>query len=280
MIALFLTIFCSTSIALLLKLNDQRRGEPVILLTANYAVATLLSAFFVLQNPSATFSGWTLGFGSVLGGLFVLSFFAFSKVVQISGAALATVSARLSVMIPVFLSILFFNEIPSFFQLIGFLLTGLAIGFFYFSLGRRTHENLKQRDLVYILGLFFGIGINDFCLKLFQQWRPPTEQPFFLLVIFSSAAIYTLAYIRFRKLRFEKNTFFLGGILGVPNIFASFFLLAALADLPALLVYPAANIGTIGLTAVGAVFIWREHLNRFGRLALLTGAFAIVLLNF
>jgi drug/metabolite transporter (DMT)-like permease len=280
MIALFLTIFCSASIALLLKLNDQRHGNPVILLASNYVVAALVSFLFLLQNPAATFSGWTLGFGSVLGGSFVLSFFVFSKVVQISGAALATVSARLSVAIPVFLSILLFREIPSSIQLSGFLLTGLAISFFYFSLSRRANENLKRRDLVYILGLFFGIGLNDFSLKLFQQWRPPTEQPFFLLVIFSSAAIYTLAYIQFRKLRFEKNTFLLGGILGVPNIFASFFLLSALADLPALLVYPAANIGTIGLTALGAVIIWREKLNGFGRLALLTGAFAIVLLNF
>jgi drug/metabolite transporter (DMT)-like permease len=265
MISLFLTILCSTSIALLLKANNHRRGNLIILLMANYWVATLVSAIFWIQNQSAAFSWWTLGFGFCLGGLFVLSLFAFTQSVQIAGAALATVSARLSVALPVLLSIIFFKEMPSRFQLGGFLLTGAAIGCFYFSLNRYAKASLKIREYLYLLGLLLGIGINDFCLKLFQQWRPPTEQPLFLLAIFGSAFVYTLGYVLIMRVPLEKPTLVLGGVLGIPNIFSSFFLLGALATLPAILVYPVSNIGIIGLTALGAAVIWREQLNGWGR---------------
>lgn len=279
MISLILTVICSTSIALLLKFNDIRQGNPIVLLMANYFVATIISAFFFMRNQTAEFSGWTLGFGVGLGSLFVLSFFAFAKAVKIAGAALATVSSRLSVAIPVLFSIIFFREQPSLFQIGGFFLTGLTIICFYFSLNHRRKVRLKLTEYLYLLGLFLGIGFNDFCMKLFRQWRPETEKPLFLLAIFGSAWIYTLGFILIRKIRLEMPTLVWGGTLGVPNIFSSFFLLGALAALPAIMVYPVTNIGIILLTTLLAALIWQERLNSFGRLALVVGIGAIILLN-
>ncbi|MBK9099699.1 MAG: hypothetical protein IPM14_16640 [bacterium] len=72
---LLLVILCSTSIALILKFNDTRKGELIVLLAGNYLVASSIALILLLINPSAKFSSQTLLFGAALGFLFVITFF-------------------------------------------------------------------------------------------------------------------------------------------------------------------------------------------------------------
>ncbi len=138
---------------------------------------------------------------------------------------------------------------------------------------------INFKGYVYLLLVLVGIGINDFCMKIFQEWRPSTEKPLFIFTIFGSAFLITLTVILIRKIRPDKSVVRLGMLLGIPNMFSTFFMLAALAQLSAIVVYPVTNIGIILLTSVLAFMIWKENLNRFGQLALLTGVIAIVLMG-
>ncbi|MFC1502540.1 EamA family transporter [bacterium] len=277
MIFLLLTIACSTSIALILKQNDIRKGNTIVLLMGNYLVASLISLIVLCFTPNIQFSIETLIFGAILGSLFVYSFFAFAKAVSIAGTALAAVSSRLSVIIPIILSILLFHEIPGMTHYIGFAFTLITILLFYHSLKDITAGPLRWMDIFYLLVLLVGIGINDFCMKLFQQWRPVSEKPLFLFSIFTFSFLYTAGYILLRKIPIIKSTAIRGALLGIPNVFSTFFLLGALSRLPAILVYPSVNIGVILLTTISAALIWNEKLNRYGRWALLSGIIAIVL---
>ncbi len=85
MLALLLTVLCSSSIALIIKQNDIRGGNPLLLLAGNYFIAALISFGFVLADKKAVVSIETLVFGTLLAFLFVGSFFAFTKAV---GAAI------------------------------------------------------------------------------------------------------------------------------------------------------------------------------------------------
>ena len=127
--------------------------------------------------------------------------------------------------------------------------------------------------------MLVGIGFNDFLLKVFNQWRPSEEKSFFLLSIFGSAFIYTLVYSLVKKNRIEKKTIITGAILGVPNVFSSFFLIDALKQIPAIIVFPSSNISIIILTAIGAFLFWKETLNNYGKIALLIGLISIGLLS-
>ena len=279
MLPLLLTIFCSTSIALILKQNDSRKGDAITLLMGNYLVAAGISFFLILIKSDVNFSFPTLFFGMTLALLFVASFFSFAKAVGAAGTALATVSSRLSVVVPVILSILIYRETPTSLQLAGFAFTLLTIGFFYRSLRNLSRGPLRLTEYFYLMAVLIGIGINDFAMKVFKQWRPATEEPFFLLTIFGFAFLYTALYLLIRRQPIHFATFRLGAILGVPNMFSSFFLLAALAQLPGIIVYPLTNIGIILLTALGALLIWQERMNRFGQLAMISGVVAIILLG-
>jgi multidrug transporter EmrE-like cation transporter len=106
------------------------------------------------------------------------------------------------------------------------------------------------------------------------------EKTYFIFIIFSAATIYTFSVIIIRRIRFERVVLIRGGILGVPNMFSTFFILLALAQLPAIVVYPMMNIGIILLTALGAWIIWKEKLNMYGIFALISGIIAIIFLGF
>lgn len=279
MIYILLTILCSTSIVLILKHSETKNGHPLILLAGNYVVASFISLFFYFTESGSNFSIESLIFGAAIGLLFMLSFFSYAKAIAAAGPALASVSARISVGLPVILAILIFNETPGSYQLAGFGLTIVTLIFFYFSLKKVNRGHIRLNEYFYLFFLFAIIGITDFAMKIFNTWRPLDEKPFFLFIIFSFAFLFTIGFIKVKKIQFERRTFGRGLLLGIPNIFSTFFLLNALYELPAILVYPIVNIGIILLTAFSATILWGEKLNTSGKWALAVGACAILLLS-
>ena len=276
---LLFTIICSTSIALILKHSDTHKGESIVLLAGNYLVASLVAFSLLIFSDSKSFSIETLFFGSGLGLLFVISFFVYAKAINMAGTGLATTSSRLSVIIPIAFSIIIFNEEPKVNHLFGFAFTFITFIFFYYSVKGNHSDGDGIIKYLVLLGVFIGIGINDFAMKVFKSWRSPEEEPFFVLFIFGSAFIYSTLYIIIRKIKVEVHTSMWGLVLGVPNVFSTIFLLAALSVLPAILVYPFMNVGIILLTTLLAFIIWEEKLNRWGILALTSGVLAILFLS-
>lgn len=276
---LFFTILCSTSIALILKYSDTKKGEAIVLLAGNYLVASLVALAVLLFTESKSFSIETFIFGCGLGLLFVVSFFVYAKAISYAGTGLATTSSRLSVIIPIALSIIIFNEEPKFNHLIGFAFTFITLILFYYSVKGNHSDGDGIMKYLVLVGVFIGIGINDFAMKVFKSWRPLEEESYFVLFIFSSAFIYSSIYIMVKRIKIEKHTSTWGLVLGVPNVFSTIFLLGALALLPAILVYPLMNVGIIVLTTLLAFIIWKEKLNRWGILALTSGVLAILFLS-
>lgn len=276
---LLLTILCSTSIALILKYSDTKKREPIVLLAGNYIVALLIGLILLILNDTKIFSIQTLIFGAGLGLLFVLSFFAFAKAISYAGTGLATTSSRLSVIIPILLSIIIYNELPNELHLLGFAFTVITFVLFYFSVKGNHKEGEGLLKYFFLLAVFAAIGLNDFAIKVFKSWRPEQEEPYFIFFIFSSAFVYSSIYIISKKVKISKNTVLLGLVLGVPNVFSTIFLLGALALLPAIVVYPLTNVGIILFTASAAFLIWKEKLNRWGVLALASGLLAILFLS-
>jgi drug/metabolite transporter (DMT)-like permease len=276
---LLLTILCSTSIALILKYSDTKKGEPIVLLAGNYLVASSAATIFLLFNETKSFSIEIMLFGCVLGLLFVVSFYIYAKAISYAGTALATTSSRLSVIIPVVLSIIIFDEEPGLNQLIGFAFTIITFIFFYYSVKENKLDGKSLKKYLGLFGVFIGIGINDFAMKVFKSWRPAEEEPYFILFIFSSAFIYSISYILINKIKIESQTSSWGLVLGVPNVFSTIFLLAALTILPVIIVYPMMNVGIIVLTTLLAFIIWKEKLTRWGILAFIASSLAIYFLS-
>jgi drug/metabolite transporter (DMT)-like permease len=273
-------ILCSTSIALILKYNDSRKGELIVLLAGNYLVASAIAFILLILNESNSFSYQTLLYGAVLGFLFVITFFLLAFAISRAGTGLAITSSRLSVIIPIILSIIFFNESPTDQHILGFILTFVTFVLFYFSVRSGHKEGNGALKYFFLIAVFIGIGINDFALKYFKVWRSELEEPFFIFFIFSSAFIYSSIYIILKKIRIIPRTAILGMVLGIPNVLATIFLLNALSLLPAILVFPLMNVGIILFATLLAFLIWKEKLNFWGILALASGLLAILIESF
>ncbi|MCX7610532.1 MAG: EamA family transporter [Ignavibacterium sp.] len=279
MIYLVLTIICSSSIALILKYGNVKKSNTLVLINANYITASLFSLIYIIIQGEVYISLSAFLFALFLGYLFAETFLIYSKAVGFAGTALATVSARLSVLIPVIFSILFFNESPDLKMISGFIVALITFYFFYLSLKKNNVNGKDKRAYLYLVLLFVGIGFVDFSMKIFERNFSSNEKATFVFTIFFTAFLYTLFRIIIQKIKYEKETFRAGLILGLPNVLAIQFLLAALSSLPAIVVFPTLNIGVIVLTALTAFIIFREKLNKFGIIALVTGVISIILLK-
>lgn len=280
MIPLLFTVLCSTSIALLFKQNDVKNGNELVLLSANYFMASIIAAVYFVWQSRSSIDLDILLFGAILGILFLFTFFIFAKAVQLAGTALATVSSRLSVIIPIGFSIIFYKEIPTTNILFGFAFTVLTLIFFYISI--KSNGKPNRSDLIkylILVALLLGIGINDFAMKVFKNWKGEDDEPLFILSIFLSAFLFSFLSILFQRQKPKRKDIQRGLVLGIPNVFSTYFLLWALAELPAIIVYPSTNIGIIILTAIFAYLIWKEKLNKYGILALSSGIVALAFLT-
>ncbi len=274
-----LTIFCSTSIALILKYSDVKKGETIVLLAANYLIASIIAfiSLILFKNPLFTFQ--TFFFGMFLGLLFVLSFFVFAKAIGLAGTGLATTTSRLSVVIPILLSIIIYNETPNEYHLLGIILTFITFILFYFSIRGNRKEGDGFKKYIILILVFVGIGFNDFAMKIFKNWRMSDEEPYFVFFIFTFAFFFSSMFILLKKIKPETHTIFTGLIMGIPNVFSTIFLLAALAILPGIIVYPLMNVGVIVATTLLAFIFWNEKPDKFGIAGLIVGIAAIVFLS-
>ena len=127
--------------------------------------------------------------------------------------------------------------------------------------------------------VLLGVGVADFGMKIFEMSWLHSAKSFFLFSLFFSAFLFSSAIMKFKGIKFEKATFIRGAVVGVPNMFSSFFLISALTQLPAIMVYPVTNIGIIILTTILANIFWKERLNKYGLLSLLAGIAAIIFLG-
>jgi drug/metabolite transporter (DMT)-like permease len=279
MIYLILAVICSSSLALILKAGNVKKSNTAVLINANYLTASILSLVFIFYEGAFRLSLTAFLFALFLGYVFAATFFIYSKAVGLAGTALATVSARLSVLIPVLFSIILYGESPTVKMLFGFIVALLTLYLFYLSLKNHNGKTNSSGSYVTLLLLLLGIGFVDFSMKIFERNFPAEEKGSFVFTIFFTAFIYTLAHIVVKKIKFEKSTYKLGLLLGLPNVLAIHFVLAALSELPAIIVFPIQNIGVIVFTAVMAYIIWKERLNKFGIAAIITGIISILLLR-
>ena len=120
---------CSIAIALILKVNEERGGSRVLLAASNYVVASLLSLALLggrIPQPDAV----TLTIGSVLGIDFVLGFLLLMAGIARGPLAVPVTVMRLSVAVPIAVSIVIWAEHPGAVQWIGITLGMIAIVLF------------------------------------------------------------------------------------------------------------------------------------------------------
>lgn len=304
MLYLLLAVLCSSAIGIIFKISEQRNTNRYIVTTINYVTAMVFSGVMLMQSdivakglsfqplsflvegfPTMLSTGhrlsylhsttWSVLLGIVTGWFYFISFIYYQVSVRRNGIALSGMFSRMGILVPMALSIVFWQEIPTLIQSIGILLCLISIVLvnLNYSRGKRFEINTT------LVLLFFYFGIAIFCNKIFQKYAVLELKPLFLFCLFVSAGITSLSV----SLRYAKSIqwpeIVIGVAVGIPNLMTAWFLIQALDTIKASVAFPVFSAGTIISMAVLAVVFFKERITLKNGLAIVATTIALVLIN-
>ena len=213
---------------------------------------------------------------AILNGLLYLAGLLMNQInVKRNGAILQSTFARLGVMVPTVISIVFFGERPSILETIGIMM--VLVSFCIMNIGK-NNNNEKPVFSLLILGMLFG-GIADSALKVFEQFGDPALENWFMGLTFLSASLICLAITITKKGKIGKREIITGVCLGVPNYLSSLLLLKSLSSVSAYIAYPTYSVGAILVVTIVSTIFFREKLSKWSKVSLALIISAILLLN-
>ncbi|MEO1022854.1 MAG: EamA family transporter [Bacteroidota bacterium] len=274
---LLLSIAFSVGLAQCLKIAERPSVRVVPVLVVNYAAATVLGWFSGSQIPTAL-PVVPVIMGVILGILFIINLYIYGKTIQINGMGIGIAAMRLSLVVPILVSLIWFGESITTLQSIGIIVALSALFLMIPAFSPKTEIDLKQ--VGYPIALFVVSGGIDGSLKIFQElYAHQLEESYFLSVIFFCAFICGVLHLIFKKqFHFRWRELVLGVGTGIVNYGSTYYLLRSLTHVSGSVVFPVVNVSVVVAgTAIGYL-VWKDHVRSRQWLGLCSATIALILL--
>ena len=235
----------------------------------------------------------TIVFAAVFSGFFITFFFCYSKAFQYGPLSLSTLFNSFSVLVPVFVSFVFWGE-----GLRAVKYIGLALLLLVFFLSSRTTsgeegQEKKSISVKWVLFIAPAVVINGF-LMVIQKWQqiitPGEEVSEFLICVFSFSCSICVAGFSVSRLVIkrregssqpftpDKKFFGIAAMAGVATSFGNILIVTLASIIPSVLLFPGVQGGAVILVTIISMLVLKERISLVGKLALVLGIVAIVLL--
>ncbi|MFW6291065.1 MAG: hypothetical protein ACOC7V_01980 [Spirochaetota bacterium] len=277
MIWLVLSILSSTAVAVLLKYASVRRVAQFPLFAVNYATALVFGLVLAEQGSAAAEPAAGIALAVATGVLYVLGFLVFKRTITEAGTGIATSVSRLSVTLPVLISVAAFGEIVGGWQAAGIVLA-IAVLPLSGKVWPPRRDELRAGALVWTLAVFVIFGLNDIVLKVRSELLPGSDPGFFFALLFGTAGVISVALALARRQRFRALTL-LGIPLGAVNYGTAHFLANALETVPGSQAFTLNSVGVMLVAVVAGRLLFAERLARHNYLFLAGSVAAIVLVR-
>jgi len=278
MLNLLLAIASSAAVSVTMRLSEGKVRNNIAMLMVNYIMCAALSwAYADFGSPVPNVPGMPLmaGLGMVNGVLYLAGFVLLQHNVRTNGVVLSSTFIKLGLLVSMVVSVVFFGERPGAGQWLGFTMAVAAIVLMNFRPGEGKAGNALGLVLLLLAG-----GGGDAMSKVFEELGNPALSDHFLLMTFFVAFLICAGMILSGKAgKPEKWEVFYGLVIGIPNFFSAKFLLGALKDIAAVIVYPVYSVATILTVTLAGVLLFREKLEKRQWTALGIILLALVLLN-
>lgn len=286
MIYIAISIILFNVLVVFFKLFEKYNIDNLQALISNYFISALLSLLLLSENDniqSSIESEWFIH-AIILGTLFITIFNIYALGIQKIGIATSSVINKMSFVVPVVFSIIFYeNEVFSLSILFGVLLALLGI---YLSSTNNSSFNFDKKYLWIILIIFFGQGIVDIILNDSKFYIPKDENILFFLILFISATTAGILILFAKKQISDikiKNLLW-GAIFGIPNFFSIFYFLKALqSDYfidKSYLIFPLTSVGIVVTTTFLGVLIYKEILTKRNLIGITIAVISILIISF
>ena len=285
MIYLILSMITNAALYWLFKYFEKIEARIFETIVFNYVVAFACGIFLVPDLKSAVESSLTLPIWSIsgmaMGALFISVFYFMAITARKAGIALATLSSKMSLVLGVVLFSFVGKGELSWITILALLIA--MTGLYFFSVDGRTR--FKWNMLTYPILLLLGSTAVDFSIAFFQGFTAnDNERALFTCMPFFGAGIIGLMILVygliFNKKPFPKKELLTGITLGLVNYGSIYFLIELYSSgwLPEHVILPVNNLGVLILSALGALWLFSEKLNRRKIQGLVLCVLALILL--
>ncbi len=225
----------------------------------------------------------------IMGAMFVSIFNVVALTAQKNGVAVASVANKLSLIIPVILSVYLYRESVAGWKAAGVALALVAVIFTCYAKNKEQDGDTKQGFMIYVwpIVLFLSSGLLDALINHVQiTYVTEENNNDYLVSSFFSAAtigssVLLIQYLR-RKQKFKWKNLLAGVLIGIPNYFSIWCLVHFLKQSPwqTSASIPVNNMGIVLFSAVAAGILFKERLSKINWLGIVLSIIAIYLIAF
>lgn len=282
MIYLLLSISVSVLTVLFFKVFERFGVNTFQAILANYiscmVLGSLISPEAIILTPFWT-EPW-FGFAAVLGFFFVTGFYAIGVTAQRLGVSVSMVAAKLSVVVPVVLAVVWHHEVLGWTKVAGIVLSLLAV---VLISTKEQVEQIEKREVKWLwmfpAYVFLSSGINDSILNHIQyHFIPPALEGDILTIIFMCAFGWGVLLWLFKRESISIKSVGWGLLFGIPNYLSMFFLVKTLGAFDASYIFPINNTAIVLCSALVSVLLFKEHMSRRNWVGLAVAVVAILLI--
>jgi len=282
MIYIILSICCSVTVAVLLKLAKRYQISIIQAVTVNYFTA--LSLCFLFFKPDVKLITATAPWPIYIALAILLpSIFLFlAASVKNLGIVKTDIAQRLSLFIPILAAYFIFKEDFNNLKIIG-----LAIGFvaIFLTFVRKSDQKEGNKgSLLYPIMVFVGFGVIDVLFKQIALYKelPYTTSLFTVFCLaFMVSLLIVISMVIAGKIKIQLVNVLCGFILGFFNFGNILFYMKAhkaLAENPST-VFAAMNLGVIIVGTLIGVIAFKEKLSKLNYAGIIFAIAAIIFIT-
>ena len=278
MLFLILSILCSVTVGVLLKIAGGHTSRSIQIIAFNYVFALILCYLAFRPNLGAIDSSAPWGIYVSIGFLLPSIFLLLAASIKYMGIVKTDTAQRLSLFIPILAAWFLFKEDFNILKICAFLVAFPAL----VLLLAKPSDNTENK-WVYPATVLLGFGIIDI---LFKQIAVYTDLPYTtsLFVIFGIALLLTMVAfvyeVAFKKVKINGKNIFFGGLVGIFNFGNILFYLKAhqaFAKNPST-VFAGMNMGVIIIGSLIGLFVFKEKLSKINFTGLFFALVAVILI--
>lgn len=279
MIYLLSAIVSSALVSVCMRISEKYVHNTMAMFTANYAICFVISRFHMESPRLFAFEngmGTAVGLGLATGFLYLAGFVLFEQSIRYNGMVLSSASMKLgAVLIPVMAAVLFFRERLSQPQFLGVILAVSAI----------LLINIEKEDIrrgskkIWLVVLLAVNGLSDTMANIYQKTGAQALKDHYLSFTFLAALFLAFAAAVGKREPVAFSDICFGLLVGIPNYYSARFILLALGEVPAVIVYPVYSVGAIITITLVGLIVFREKLSKQKMGALVLILAALVTLN-
>ncbi|MCB0734255.1 MAG: EamA/RhaT family transporter [Flavobacteriales bacterium] len=287
MIFLILSIAMSSVINVVFRLIGNHQIDNQLAITVNY-ITCVITGLITLQFMGKPFpidleAAW-FRMSVALGALFILVFMGMAVTAQRSGISVSVVAAKMGVVFPVIFALIYLGEPTTLLLLAGIILSLTSV----YLIARKTihGEKIDHPSMWLPFLVFLGSGTIDLFLSLVERDLPTgLSEVVPAILIFASAAAWGIVVMMIRlirgRIRITANGVYAGILLGIPNFFSIYFVIAALHSgfLATSRIFPINNVGIVLLSTLISILFFKERLNNRNLIGLLFAVLSILLIS-